>query len=58
MGVYYIVVNDTKKEYVDPADFDENFKLGGELIRHPLLRPLKYSSLSNPLALSSRILVI
>ena len=29
MGVYYIVVNDTKKEYVDPADFDENFKLGG-----------------------------
>lgn len=29
MGVYYIIVNDTKKEYMDPDDFDENFKLSG-----------------------------
>ena len=29
MGVYYIVVNDTKKEYIDPGDFGENFKLSG-----------------------------
>jgi len=29
MGVYYIIVNDTKKEYIDPADFNENFKLSG-----------------------------
>ena len=29
MGVYYLVVNDTKKEYVDPFYFDDNIKLGG-----------------------------
>ncbi len=29
MGVYYIIVNDSKKEYVDPFDFEDNFKLSG-----------------------------
>ena len=29
MGVYYLVVNDTKKEYVDPFCFGDNIKLGG-----------------------------
>ena len=29
MGVYYIVVNDSKKEYIDPDDFDEHFKIDG-----------------------------
>ena len=31
MGVYYIVVNDSKKEYVDAFYFGENIKLGGLL---------------------------
>ena len=29
MGVYYIIVSDTKKEYIDPTCFDENCKFSG-----------------------------
>ena len=31
MGVYYIVVNDSKKEYLDPFDFDDHIKRSGVL---------------------------
>jgi len=29
MGVYYIIVNDIKKEFIDPTCFDENCKFSG-----------------------------
>ena len=46
MGVYYIIVNDSKKEYIDPFDFDDSVVLSGvftgvhnigiaELLVHP-----------------------
>ncbi|MEO0471616.1 MAG: hypothetical protein AAF206_18445 [Bacteroidota bacterium] len=31
MGVYYIIVNDSKGEFIDPFDFNEDVKLAGLL---------------------------
>jgi hypothetical protein len=46
VAVYYIIVNDTKEEYVDPFDFDDNINLSGILnglhgtgIAHMLVHP-------------------
>ena len=50
MGVYYIVVNDTKKEFVDPYCFGDNIKLGGVFQGfhgHGIAKLLAYPSSSN-----------
>lgn len=49
MGVYYIIVNDTKREFIDPADFDENFKLSG------IFQGVHGSAVAKMLCSSSRI---